>query len=432
MSAYDQLQLQADRFRASGLLGKPGALSRLFDYLLTKSLSGEAPKEIEIALQVFAKSTSFDVSQDSVVRVYVHKLRRRLDEFHDRTPLAPGRMVIPKGEYRLTLEPTAAPPAEEVEPASLPAPAEDVPAAIESDRSSKRSGSNWIIAAVAAVVVIAAVAIGALTTAYFMGGGDAWELRSARRSSLWAPLLKDDRPIAIVVGDYYLMGETDASSATIRRLVREFYINSHDDFMYHSELNPSGMARYRNLDLSYLPVATAYALEDIAPILSTKKNVRVLLMSQLDGSTLKTSHIVYVGYISGMGMLGDTVFAGSRLSPGGTFDELVDAKTQARYVSKAPGTLSGDSRYTDYGYISTFPGPAGNRIVVISGTRDTGVVHSADAATHATMIEAIRDEAGAASSFESLYEVHGVAKTSIGAKRLFASTMKTAHLWDGT
>jgi len=432
MAVYDQLQLQADRFRASGLLGKPGALSRLFDYLLTKSLSGEAPKEIEIALQVFAKSTSFDVSQDSVVRVYVHKLRRRLDEFYDRTP-ADGRMVIPKGEYRLTLEPTASAPVEQVEPASLSAPAEEIPAEVEPDRN--RSGwlrSNWTLAAVAIVALIAAVATGAVTTAYFMGGSDAWELRSARRSSLWAPLLEDERPVTIVVGDYYLMGETDASSTTIRRLVREFYINSHDDFMYHSELNPSGMARYRNLDLSYLPVATAYALEDIAPILSAKKNVRVVLMSQLDGSTLKTSHIVYVGYISGMGMLGDTVFAGSRLSPGGTFDELVDARTQARYVSKAAGTLSGDSRYTDYGYVSTFPGPAGNRIVIISGTRDTGVMHSADAATHASMIDEIRNEAGAASSFESLYEVHGVAKASIGAKRLFASTMKTAHLWDGT
>src|SRR5262249_46422284 len=109
MSAYEQLQLQADRFRASGLLGKPGALSRLFDYLLTRSLSGEAPKEIEIAHQVFAKGTSFDVSQDSVVRVYVHRLRRRLDEYYERTPGPDGRMVIPKGEYRLTLEQAAAP-----------------------------------------------------------------------------------------------------------------------------------------------------------------------------------------------------------------------------------------------------------------------------------------------------------------------------------
>ena len=74
LTAVDELQRQAEQFRASGLLGKPGALSRLFDFLLLRSLSGEVPKEIEIALQVFGKGANFDVAQDSVVRVYVHKL----------------------------------------------------------------------------------------------------------------------------------------------------------------------------------------------------------------------------------------------------------------------------------------------------------------------------------------------------------------------
>ncbi len=106
MTAVDELQRQAEQFRASGLLGKPGALSRLFDFLLSRSLSGEVPKEIEIALQVFGKGANFDVAQDSVVRVYVHKLRRRLEEFATRS-LTPydSRITIPKGEYRLVLEP---------------------------------------------------------------------------------------------------------------------------------------------------------------------------------------------------------------------------------------------------------------------------------------------------------------------------------------
>ena len=420
MSGNEQLQQQADLFRASGLLGKPGALSRLFDYLLAKSLAGEAPKEIEIALQVFAKSASFDVSQDSVVRVYIHKLRRRLDEFYERNP-APGRVLIPKGEYRLTLERAAAVGATGQSEEAPPATPEVLPAA---------TGKRWTGWAVAAIAIFAAIA-GAGVTAYLMGGLAAWDLRSARHSVLWSPLLDDERPIVIVVGDYYLLGETDPANRSIRRLVREFFINSHDDLMYHSELDPAGMGHYRNLDLSYLPVATAYALQDIAPILAAKKKVSVMPMSQLDGGTLKTSHIVYLGYISGMGMLGDTVFAGSRLSLGGTFDELVDAKSRARYVSKAPGTLSGDSRYTDYGYISTFPGPAGNRIVIISGTRDTGVMHAADTATHANTIDDIRHTAGTTTAFESLYEVHGVAKASIGSRRLFASPLPTTNLWDG-
>src|SRR3954453_19482875 len=94
---------QAEQFRASGLLGRPGTLSRLFDFLLARSLEGGAPKETEIALQVFGKSPGFDVSQDAVGRAYWHKLRRRLEEFNARTPDA-AKIIIPKGEYRLLLD----------------------------------------------------------------------------------------------------------------------------------------------------------------------------------------------------------------------------------------------------------------------------------------------------------------------------------------
>ncbi len=101
----ERLAAAAEQFRASGLLGKPGSLSRLFDYLLSRTLADEAPKEIEIAIQVFSKSPGFDVSQDAVVRVYVHKLRRRLNEFYAKAgSTAVGKLTIPKGEYRIVFE----------------------------------------------------------------------------------------------------------------------------------------------------------------------------------------------------------------------------------------------------------------------------------------------------------------------------------------
>jgi hypothetical protein len=119
MTSPNELRQRAEQFRASGLLGKPGALSRLFDFLLARSLTGEVPKEIEIALEVFGKSTTFDVAQDSVVRVYVHKLRRRLEEFAARSLSAhDSRISIPKGEYRLVLES----PVEASEPVVAPQP----------------------------------------------------------------------------------------------------------------------------------------------------------------------------------------------------------------------------------------------------------------------------------------------------------------------
>lgn len=412
ISDRDELQRQADQIRASGLLGKPGALSRLFDYLLERSLAADTPKEIEIALQVFGKGTSFDVSQDSVVRVYVHKLRRRLDDFYSRAPAA-TRIVIPKGEYRLAVE-HAVP--EAVEPVNLP---ELVPAEIP--RAPKR---RWWLTAAA---ILGAFVVGAAIAVVAMTDQGALDLRKVRSSAIWAPLLNDDLPITIVVGDYYLLGEL-SEDGHVQRLVREFAINSPDDFMEQVETNPQLMARYRNLNLTYLPTATSFALQDIVPLLSARKPVRMLLMSDFKGSMLKDTHIVYVGFISGLGILADPVFSASRLTPGGSYDELVDMTTRHQYLSSA--AAGGDMRYTDYSYFSTFPGPSRNRIVIIAGTRDTGVMHMAEMLSHPASVAELGEKAGSARSFESLYEVYGVARAGLNAKRLFVSPLQTAHIWD--
>jgi hypothetical protein len=419
MSEREQLAAAAEQFRASGLLGKPGSLSRLFDFLLVRTLAGEAPKEIEIALEVFGKSPTFDVSQDAVVRVYVHKLRRRLEDFYGRSNAPAARLTIPKGEYRIVVERAAEAPLA-IEPATPSA-------APPAEKPTAPAARRWILPTAA---LIAGLVIGALIVALAWRSSTDEDLRAVRSSSVWAPLLDDDLPITIVVGDYYLLGETD-EHGSIRRLVREFFINSHSDFLDHAELDPQLMQKYRNLNLTYLPTASAAAIADIGPILGRRKRVHVTMMSSLDVNLLKTSHVVYIGFISGLGMLGDSVFAASRISPGGSFDELVDSKTDTTYLSTAMPLQGGaDSSYRDYGYFSTFEGPAGNRVLILAGTRDTGVQQIAETVTERATLDVLTAKAGKASSFESLYEVYGVAQANIKAKLLFVSEMRGVNIWD--
>src|SRR5580698_11124830 len=97
----DALRLEVSRVQQSGVLGE-ARLRRMFDYLAEKSLAGLSPKEIAIAVDVFGKSSDFDVSQDALVRVYIHKLRKALDEYYA-GPSHSGNteLHIPRGEYRL-------------------------------------------------------------------------------------------------------------------------------------------------------------------------------------------------------------------------------------------------------------------------------------------------------------------------------------------
>jgi hypothetical protein len=407
-----QLNAHAERIRASGVLGRSRLTRRLFDFLVDCSLTGKAPKEIEVAIDVFDKDARFDVSQDAMVRVYVHKLRRKLDEFYSTQGRAePLRLVIPKGAYRFALEPAA----EAVEQAPEPPPP-------------RRSWRPWLVAGLAGSIAVNAILL-------LLGANARWhrdrdEIGRVRDNPVWSRILNDDRTIFIVLGDYYIFGETD-QSMEVTRLVREFSINSPTDLQHYLELHPDMADRYLDLELNYLPTSAAFALRDVMPLLtSANKRIRVALASSLSPQVLTSAHIIYVGYLSGMGMMHDLVFAGSRFSVGESYDELVDHATGRRFISQA-AVPKGEAKYHDYGYFATFAGPSGNQIVVISGTRDVAVMHTAEAVTRSSSLEQLTASARGAQSFEALYDVFGMYRMNLDGHLLLTSKLDVSRIWTG-
>ncbi|MBV8833251.1 MAG: hypothetical protein JO108_28985 [Acidobacteriaceae bacterium] len=88
--------LTSNRFRHSP------RLRRLLRYLCTSSLAdeGEQVSEYTIALDVLGKAEDFKEGKDAIVRVEVHRLRKRLAEFYDDEGRAHRvRIVIPTGKY---------------------------------------------------------------------------------------------------------------------------------------------------------------------------------------------------------------------------------------------------------------------------------------------------------------------------------------------
>ena len=419
----EQLAACADRIRASGLLGRSGQLGRLFDYLVECSVLGKSPKEIDIAVEALGRGAEFDVTQDAVVRVYVHKLRRRLDEFYG----GPGgeesqRIVIARGEYRLSLEPNEsakAQPAAIAQPLVAPPPAQ--PSSLK----------KWLIGALAASLILNIVLF---AFARFRQQPDDVSLARVRANPIWAPLFGDDLPIIVVVGDYYIFGETD-DSMDVKRMIREFSINSPHDLEQYAQDHPEVADRYMDLGLTYLPTSVAPALRELMPVLaSAGKRVRVVLASELTPDLLTRADIVYVGYLSGLGLLRRVVFSGSQFAIGETYDELIDRKSGHHYVSQSSSLWRGDPSYRDYGYFSTFAGVTGNRIVVVAGTRDVALANMAEAVSHPDSIGSLTTQSGdhrdaGRRDFEALYEVYGMEGTTVASKLLTTVPLNTAAMW---
>jgi hypothetical protein len=425
MEDLDLLREHADRIVRSGALGRSRSYARLLEFLVTCSSEGRTPKELEIAMEVFGKGPDFDPSQDSMVRVYAHNLRQKLDQFYATEGRADtGRLSLARGEYRISLVPPDAEPAAEAhEDAAEPEP-------LVAARTP--SPHKWLPLAAVALLAI--------------GGVVGWAVGANRhdppssaaliaRSPLWAQLFDDSLPILVIVGDYYIFGELD-DRGDIERLVRDFAVNSSRDLdeliMYEPEL----LARYMDLDLTYLPRGSAFALLDVLRVLyAGDKSVRVVSMSELNVADLKSNHVVYIGYISALDKLEDFVFASSSLAVGDTYDELKNKKSGDLYTSEA-GIAGIDRNYRDYSFISTFPGPGGNQFMIVAGTRDAGLMQAAHAVTDSMFVRSVEQTmpkaaARQAPAFEQLYEVMGFDRTNLDALLVHTAPLNYQKIWGG-
>lgn len=379
--SHQELEIHAARIRASGILARSTHLHSLFEYLYRCHLNGKIPKELEIAIEGMGREESFDVTQDAMVRVYVHKLRRKLDEFYaqhgdDFT----HRLHLPKGEYRLVLQSAEAQSRQltshEAQHHELLS-RELQPPELESAQPFHTRKINTLL-------VVALVALVLINLLLVLQGRTFFsEEKDLRNQFIWQPLFADGRPILVVVGDYFIFAESDAHG-NVKRLVREFDVNSPKELSDYLQLNPEEAEYKFDIGLSYLPTSTAYALGNISPIVkAADTSVQVILASQLSADALRNSHIVYIGHLSGLGALHDAVFDVSNFAIGQNgFDELVDTKTGETFANSngIPGEFN--SKKNHLAYFAAFNGPTNNRIVVVAGLRDAGLVELTDSITN--------------------------------------------------
>jgi len=392
----DAFQAQLTRVRESGILGRSHGLARLFEYLAQAERSGQGLREADVALDVFGRGAT--LSSDASVRVYVHRLRRKLDDFY----AGPGagetyRLLVPLGEYRLDV---AAVTLTAMPPGAAPR-------------------RRWLWRAILAGSLLIAVNLAGWWAISRLTAPERG-LAALAATPLWAGIGRE-RPVLLVVGDYYIFGDTDGAHEP-KRMVRAFEINSPTDLDAWLMDNPQFQGRYIDLDTYYTPVGATLALREIMPLVRQAAGgpdrIRLTTASHLTPEMLKSNDVVYVGYLSSLRVLQDSVFERSRYAIGSTYDELVERKTGKSYVSGA-GAVSGDRVNRDYGYLAAFTGPSGARVVIIAGNRDIGVMQIAEMATDRAAMASIQRKTG--TPFEALYEVEGVGRTNINATRVEAS-----------
>ncbi len=385
MNAFDPAFMnEVERIRESGLVGRSGRLRELFDFLAARGPESEPASQAEIAETVVGQAAA--EPDDATARVYVHRLRKRLEQYYDGGNHGGGRLILPAGTYALRFEDDAC------------------------EQVAARPYRARLKAAVLPLLLLLALA-GAFLAGHEVRGG----VDPAPVNAIWRPFIESDRPTVIVVGDYYIFGKTEHDRPEVDRMIRDFSINSKTDLARAQAADPRRYGDTEDMGLTYLPVSSAYALRAVMPVISqARQPVSIIPASQVDSDTLRNRNVIYVGLISGMGMIQDVNFTDSNFAVGETYDELVDMVTGRRFVSGETLALPTAQYYQDYGYIARFRQPGGALVGIISGERDTALRGVAPLAMAAKLPERIERLAADGKPFEALYEITGQQGADLG------------------
>lgn len=428
-ASREELLRQAAQTLREELGGKRSdKLLRLFDFLLERTLESRPPTELEIANAVFASGEPLDAPKDSTVRVYVHRLRKMLEETYRDQP--GPRLMIPVGEYSISLiGVAAATPA----PAAVPEPAAVEPAPAAAPPRYPPQAGRLALAAIGL--------LGLCALLFFMLTSQGPLAAGTPAASLWQPLASSDRPITIVMGDYFLFGQNGAEkppAGAPPRLVWERSVLVREDLDIYLMHNPTAGERITGAREQYISSGTLQALEKINNTLRNleggrARSVRLIAASQLTPDIFKSSDVVYVGLLSGLNvLLRDPLFQVSGFALDDGLTDLMDKATGTHYQSD--GVVLTEERIPrmDYGYIASLPGPADNRIMVIAGIRDPGLLEMAELASDparlatASALQADQPSHG----FEALYKVRTMGTANLGATLVLRRDLQIQGIWD--
>lgn len=381
-----EMDREVARFRAALSASRSAAQLKLFDFLAERSADPRAPKEIEIALAVFGGDGSLpDGASDSGVRVYVHRLRKRIDEFYAGEQGA--RLVIPKGEYRLTLQ----------QPALT---------------DSHAGASAWILAVLTRPTrwhwfALAALLLVVVAGAVILPAGSSDdEGRKLAATRFWSGI-DDAAPVALLAGDSFMLAET-RDQTRVDRIIRDSTIQSRDQLGQHLKAHPEAFYRLYDLDLHYAPASTVQAMWDLQAALPPTRSGKVrksfvLPLSGADEKTLRAPTMIYVGRLADLGPLNDTYRATSKFIPdgAGAIRDLASGKTAGRATANADGSV-------DLGTISSIRTPDRRRLIFITGIGDLALAEMAHIVANPDALTQLEAKARGARYYEALFEVRSI------------------------
>ena len=385
-------------------ISKSVKYQELLQYLYDCSVKGMPPKEAQIAIDIFKRDLSLNDSGDNaIVRVNVHGLRGKLDNYY----LAEGKedeivFIIPKGHYEIKFVKRSQSELNQIHRSSF-------------------TLNRQIILSVVLILITAAITW--FLTVRFVKN----EKSRVADSYVWANVLNSEKPVMIVLGDYFFFEET-GKTQNERIIIRNLKINSKKEFSEFLANNPEYKDKYKDLDFSFLGIFAPVSIKELAPLFYVKnKSYEICKMSEFQMHYLQEYNIIFIGLFKTIGLF-ESFFNCSSFS-------IID-KNKTIALKNKDGSLNqnftqegfAESIHNDYGYVSKFPGPNNNIILLISSFHDIGINECVKRITNYESNESVKEVlklkyGSIPPYFEVLYKVVGINRTDLNSKVISISKL---------
>ena len=367
---------------------------KLLEYLVDSTLAGKVPKEFTIAMELFGAEIKDDTLGETNIRVYIHNVRKKLDTYY----INDGKndkiqFKIPKGRYKVEFV--------------------------------KRKDHRNIFNRRSTILLLSVIVILVLADIYlfrFNPAPSGRKFNSAHDGTLWNDFMDQEVPLAVVIGDYYLLKESTFSDRS--RFLRDVRINSESDFDRFLEENPEYSKSLTRTRHTFMGKYAATCINELGRLLYTEgKEMKVILASEFQWQTIKNSNIVYIGSFKSTGMLGQLTKNSNfqfNLYPNSL--EFLDVEKDSLFYYYPLGSDIYDSYETDYCVVTKLPGLGFQDVLMFLSVRDIGLIETVNYFTHDETLnyfeKLLKSKNLEDDYFEACFMIQGMDRNSMGIELL--------------
>ncbi len=336
--------------------------SKLLTYLVECEITNKTPSEYSIALDVFKKDSSFNPNEDTLIRVSVYNLRKKLERYYlNMGKQCRVRVKIPKGHYEVVFF-------------------------NHTKEKTKNFLSNSHIMFISIILILFFIIAYLLSISVPKNNS---QIISELKTSYYSDIITSINPMLVTLGNdfIYFSDYSEFKTTPIRKMVRNSAINTEAEFEKFKSKNKD-LNNLEKLPFSFFNQASIWPLPKIAILLnSLNKSYSLKSSSTLTSNDIKNNDVIFLGSFWTLGILNQflrdediqySIIGGETL----TIDSFASDST-LYYTRKGVPAYDHD----DYCLFMKVPGPNNNIIYFFISFYATG---SMGAVNYLTNIKSLK------------------------------------------